>query len=866
MYLPFHALATRYIRDSREAGSAPGANAAQVADLGTTFIVPDAASIPALPAPAEAECLPDDHSRSSAKGLYLKPPKVSRVLFGSESGAAAWDRTRGWEVWTFPRPKGFAGGARGAVVLGPCPCSCRGPGVKLNFMPLQSASSSSVLRDTWQLARRLAAGAWLPALLVYFVLVGGTFWASLQGTARLVNLCLMVLITGGVALWRWRRGHPLLPPTPLDGWLLVWLALLLLSTLTSSCRRLSFDVTLQQVWYFLLFYLTAAAGETGTGRRRFGTALTAACVAVVLVGLVQFGVWAANPLRDMTGAGQRVVRSTFNSPNDFASFLVMLLPLAAVGFLTVTRPVWQRAVGTAWFLAMLACVVLTYSRGGWLSAPLAVAVVTALLLRTAHLPRFRDLFLANKALVGMIVVGLLLLLRFSPEGWFTMRLESLVQLNDMGVTQRWVIWRAATGMMADRPWLGWGGGTFPVEFTRYLPPGAHRELPLHAHNQYLHYAAETGIPSALLFLLAAGTAVALGWRAVRRQGRHPELLQAACVAGAAAHLLFALFNADSAIPSLAGTFWMLLALGLGPSSAARAQTHRRTPAPVVAALAMCGLVLSVVCGRFLLAQRCYDRMLHVPGLAAKTRNADRAVKLDPGEPPYHAAAAAVLFRGGKLAAAVREMEHAVALSPHDALFWNNLGRLEAELHGPTQRSLQCAEQARRLDPGNPVYLLTLARRQWELGWPAEAEQTLRQGDDLRYALPEFHWELGKLLVRAGRWTEAAAELKTCLAELPSPGTKRSLPGYQVGPRYRRLPRTNEALTEVVLLTSPTPVRRLLRRCQRNPSPLRAGARGPGGAAPPPRPGNRARLHGERAVPPTAPRRKGGGGSREGGTP
>jgi Flp pilus assembly protein TadD len=671
------------------------------------------------------------------------------------------------------------------------------------------------LLGTWVLLVRLAGAAWLPLLLLYFVLVGGTFWGGLNGGVGLVNLWVTVALLTAMVVSRWRRDLPLLPRTPLDGLLLAWAALLALSTALSVCKRLSLEVSVQQLWYFALFYLAVALGQTPSGRRRAGGALAAAGVAAVLVGLFQFSRWLLDPARDMTGAGQRVLQSTFNSPNDFASFLTLLLPLTLASFVPITHSVRRRAAGAALFLVTLFCLVLTYSRAGWLAAPFAAGALVLLLVRSEHLPRFRDLFSRNKLLVCVGVLGFLCLLHFSPGGWLSYRLKSLVTLKDMGATQRVVIWRAAWEMAADRPWTGWGGGTFPLKFTQYLPPDASRELLLHAHNQYLHLAAENGFPVALLFLAAGLAGVAVGWRRLRAGGEQPDLVRAAAVAAIAGHLLFMAFNAETAIPSLAGTYWILLGLAVSGGD----ETRRERPAGGrrTALFAVAAATGAVVAGmlRYLSAQQCYEASLRANSPAQQTQTLWRATSLDPRHPAYRAALGAAWHGGKRLDRALRECALAVDLSPHDAVYWSNLGWVSYWKGGLLDRATRCFERAIELDPGNPFYRISLARVQHRYGRTAAAEKTLRNAGRTGFALPEVRWELAKVLAEAGRYREAAAECETCLRLLRERETAPGLwvPPYQVGTRYRRLPRQNEVLTEVAVLRKAGPVRSLLARCR-----------------------------------------------------
>lgn len=68
---------------------------------------------------------------------------------------------------------------------------------------------------------------------------------------------------------------------------------------------------------------------------------------------------------------------------------------------------------------------------------------------------------------------------------------------------RWVSWRTGLEMVRAHPWFGIGPDLVKTQFDRYVPADIHRPLPEgnygHLHNNYLQYAADRGIPTALCF-------------------------------------------------------------------------------------------------------------------------------------------------------------------------------------------------------------------------------------------------------------------------------------------------------------------------------------------------------------------------------
>lgn len=120
--------------------------------------------------------------------------------------------------------------------------------------------------------------------------------------------------------------------------------------------------------------------------------------------------------------------------------------------------------------------------------------------------------------------------------------------------------RDAMAMLQERPWTGFGGGTFYNAFTRYKV----ESLPLpynHAHNDYVEIAADVGLPG---LLLLAGVALLTAVRAFRlmQDGHSPHARGVAAGVGMAllCALLHALVDLNLQINANAMTLTVLLAV------------------------------------------------------------------------------------------------------------------------------------------------------------------------------------------------------------------------------------------------------------------------------------------------------------------
>jgi len=84
---------------------------------------------------------------------------------------------------------------------------------------------------------------------------------------------------------------------------------------------------------------------------------------------------------------------------------------------------------------------------------------------------------------------------------------------------RLVTWRTGLAMVRAHPWFGLGPEQIQKQFDRYVPADIPRPLPEgwygHLHNNYLEYAADRGIPTALCLCWLLWTMVSNWWSAAR---------------------------------------------------------------------------------------------------------------------------------------------------------------------------------------------------------------------------------------------------------------------------------------------------------------------------------------------------------------
>jgi O-antigen ligase len=154
--------------------------------------------------------------------------------------------------------------------------------------------------------------------------------------------------------------------------------------------------------------------------------------------------------------------------------------------------------------AMMMICFLARSSTGFIAMSFSVLLLAILAIRRSEL---RIRFLPELAFWGLMLVALL----FLP-----FMLTSLVHLlgKDISLTGRIPLWQSLMPFITDRPWVGYGYGTFWVAGSpqMILVQRLNPWNPPDAHNAYIGVALELGLPGAII---ATGLLLSVIFRAYR---------------------------------------------------------------------------------------------------------------------------------------------------------------------------------------------------------------------------------------------------------------------------------------------------------------------------------------------------------------
>lgn len=246
----------------------------------------------------------------------------------------------------------------------------------------------------------------------------------------------------------------------------------------------------------------------------------------------------------------RRIFSTMFSPDIFAGFLAMMLPL----FLGAIRSfcTWrERFIALCGFLFVLIALYLTGSLGGWLAGGLGIGLWCFFAVRSS---RQRTL---------AVVVVLVLTLAISA-GILARRSETLLDFHhqENPFVGRLMFWEAGLKTAFAKPLLGVGAGNYGLAYLQFMREGAEKSR--YAHSHWINVLAETGVVGLLGWGWLIYCFIAGGWKKIRESAYQLDaierwLMPSIFTAGLV-FLAHGLIDYDMEIPETAGFFWAFMGL------------------------------------------------------------------------------------------------------------------------------------------------------------------------------------------------------------------------------------------------------------------------------------------------------------------
>lgn len=290
--------------------------------------------------------------------------------------------------------------------------------------------------------------------------------------------------------------------TPIHLVVLLYWGIAIVATALSPVKMAAAQGLVKLTLYLLFFALMARILRSPRLRSWLITLFLLISLIVSVYGLRQwfFGAEALATWVDPTSPSAKLTRvySYLGNPNLLAGYLIPAVTLSLAAIFA-----WQgwlpKALAVTTFVVNSACLILTFSRGGWIGFVVCLFVFLVLLAYwySVQLPPKWQTLAMPVVLGGSATVILLAVMFVAPV---RDRVASMfVGREDSSNNFRMNVWSAVIDMIRDRPIIGIGPGNnaFNNIYPLYMRP---RFSALSAYSVFLEVAVETGLIGFSCFL------------------------------------------------------------------------------------------------------------------------------------------------------------------------------------------------------------------------------------------------------------------------------------------------------------------------------------------------------------------------------
>ncbi len=375
------------------------------------------------------------------------------------------------------------------------------------------------------------------------------FFAAVAAPVMPTMVLVAVVLVSGVAFLvnTAAKSQQSLVCSPINRYVLIYAVIYTIATLTSVTLKESILTGAITVIFILSVFVVENAVTTKKRLDILTVAIVAVGVLVSLYGFYQFifGTTGSNAWTDdqMFSSIKTRVYSTLQNPNVLSEYLLLIIPLAAAWMFTA-KGALKKLVSLCAFGIMCVCMLLTFSRAGWLGLLFAAAIF---------------LILIDRRYIILCVAAVVILFLAAPDVIID-RITSIGDMEDGSTSYRVAIWLGTAAMLKDYWLCGIGPGT--AAFNLIYPTYSYNNaIAQHSHNLFLQITSDTGICGIVIFLILLVVFVRMMCTAIHREtDKKSKIFQISFLAGVGGFLVQSMADYSFYNYRVMYLFWVYLGL------------------------------------------------------------------------------------------------------------------------------------------------------------------------------------------------------------------------------------------------------------------------------------------------------------------
>jgi len=344
------------------------------------------------------------------------------------------------------------------------------------------------------------------------------------------------------------------------------LAWLLLTSITSEIPLVSFKFWIARLWFVIPFYFIAILIFKKIKNIRLFIWL----YIIPLTGVIFYTVINHSQYGFEEDPGHWVMTPFYNDHTAYGAVLALFIPVISGFVITKSFNRAMRIFSFISLIILLGAIILSYSRAAWISVAISFLVMLIILLRL----KLWMLLSGTGILIGLFMIyqqQIIMKLEKNKQdssAHFVEHVQSISNISsDASNLERINRWQSAFRMFHERPFWGWGPGTY--QFL-YAPFQYSQEKTIistnagdkgNAHSEYIGPLAESGVIGMLSFLAIVITVLYTGIRVFRNAAtKDIKILSLTIVLGLISYLSHGFLNNFLDTDKASVPFWGFIAV------------------------------------------------------------------------------------------------------------------------------------------------------------------------------------------------------------------------------------------------------------------------------------------------------------------
>jgi len=342
---------------------------------------------------------------------------------------------------------------------------------------------------------------------------------------------------------------------------------LLVTSISSSIPLVSFKFFLARIWFITIYYFLAILVFRRVNNIRvFIWCYTISMMGVVIYTIIRhmhFGIFDQQ-------VAHIVMSPFFRDHTSYGAMLAMLffglgsVILHKKGNMLIRILIW-----TSWTV-IVAGLILSYTRAAWISVLVSLGIMVLTLFRV----RFRYILVAG-ALVMIYLAGertdiihKMQQNRQDSSASVAEHMRSISNITtDESNLERINRWNSAIRMFRERPFLGWGPGTYMFKYAPFQLSSEKTMISTdfgdlgNAHSEYIGPLAESGVLGSLSFVLIGILSLVTGFRVYQKITEKPlKHIVLGLILGMITYLIHGSLNNFLDTDKASALFWGFIAV------------------------------------------------------------------------------------------------------------------------------------------------------------------------------------------------------------------------------------------------------------------------------------------------------------------